>query len=92
MDEKRISKQALNWRPEGTVEDGGRPRLNQREVVYEGVGGGGGGTWLRFTPQGINSFFGTNSISFRGSMLWSSTPVAIKSSNAGSGFCKNITN
>ena len=43
-------------------------------------------------PKALTTSFGTNSISFRGSILWSSTPDVIKSSNTVFSFIKNIKN
>ena len=43
-------------------------------------------------PRALTSSFGTNSITFRGSILWNSTPDVIKSSSTVSVFGKNIKN
>ena len=43
-------------------------------------------------PKALTTSFGTNSISFRGSILWNSTPDVIKSSNTVFSFIKNIKN
>ena len=43
-------------------------------------------------PKASTASFGTNSIAFRGSILWNSTPDVIKSSNTASVFGKNIKN
>ena len=43
-------------------------------------------------PRALTTSFGTNSITFRGSILWNSTPDVIKSSNTVSVFGKNIKN
>ena len=43
-------------------------------------------------PKALTASFGTNSISFRGSMLWNSTPDVIQSSNTAFTFTKNIKN
>ena len=41
-------------------------------------------------PKASTASFGTNSIAFRGSILWNSTPDVIKSSNTVSIFGKSI--
>ena len=41
-------------------------------------------------PKASTASFGTNSIAFRGSILWNSTPDVIKNSNTVSVFGKNI--
>ena len=43
-------------------------------------------------PKALTTSFGINSMSFRGSILWNSTPDAIKSSNTVFAFIKNIKN
>ena len=43
-------------------------------------------------PRALTTSFGTNSITFRGSILWNNTPDVIKSSNTVSVFGKNIKN
>ena len=43
-------------------------------------------------PKALTTSFGTNSISFRGSILWNSTSDVIKSSNTVFSFIKNIKN
>ncbi len=43
-------------------------------------------------PRALITSFGTNSITFRGSILWNSTPDVIKSSNTVSVFSENIEN
>ena len=43
-------------------------------------------------PKALTTSFGTNSISFRGSLLWNSTPDVIKSSKTVFAFIKNIKN
>ena len=43
-------------------------------------------------PKASTASFGTNSIAFRGSILWNSTPDVIKNSNTVSVFGKNIKN
>ena len=43
-------------------------------------------------PKALTTSFGTNSMSFRGSIIWNSTPDVIKSSNAVFAFIKNIKN
>ena len=43
-------------------------------------------------PKALTTPFGINSISFRGSILWNSTPDVIKSSNTVFAFINNIKN
>ena len=43
-------------------------------------------------PKALTTSFGINSISFRGSIPWNSTPEVIKSNNAVFAFIKNIKN
>ena len=43
-------------------------------------------------PKALTKSFGINSISFRGSILWNSTPDVSKSSNIVITFIKNIKN
>ena len=43
-------------------------------------------------PKALTTSFGTNSISFRGSILWNSTPNVIKRSNSVFTFITSIKN